>query len=97
MSYAVVVTFQIKPGAMPDFMPLMLANARTSLADEPGCHQFDVATDEGRPDEVFLYEIYTDRAAFDAHLASTHFRAFDVAVADMIASKLVRTYDVVQS
>ncbi|MFT5742578.1 MAG: autoinducer 2-degrading protein [Paracoccaceae bacterium] len=92
MPYAVVVTFKIKPDAMEEFAPLMQANAGASLFDEDGCHQFDVATDPGRPNEVFLYEIYTDRAAFDAHLASPHFKTFDMAVADMIALKDLRTY-----
>lgn len=92
MPFAVVVTFTIKPDAMEEFSVLMRANARTSLLDEQGCHQFDVLSDPARPNEVFLYEIYSDRAAFDAHLASAHFRKFDAAVADMIASKDVRTY-----
>ena len=90
--YAVIVTFQISPGAMPGFLPLMADNAAASLRDEPGCHQFDVATDPARPDEVFLYEIYTDRAAFDTHLASAHFKLFDATVVPMITAKEVRTY-----
>ncbi len=90
--FAVCVTFQLKAGAAPDFMPLMLENARTSLRTEAGCHQFDVATDEGSPDAVFLYELYTDRAAFDVHLASAHFVAFDAATRDMIAGKSVTTW-----
>jgi quinol monooxygenase YgiN len=40
---------------------------------------------------VFLYERYGDRAAFEAHLASEHFLAFDAAVRGMIAAKSVRT------
>lgn len=90
--FAVVVTFQIAPDTWDDFMPLMSRNAATSLAEEPGCRQFDIATDPARPHEVFLYELYRDAAAFDAHLASAHFKAFDAAVADMIAEKSVRTY-----
>ncbi len=97
MSFAVVVTFQIRPGRMADFMPLMVQNAATSLANEPGCHQFDVATDPERPNEVFLYEIYTDAAAFAAHLTAPHFKSFDRAVAEMIAEKEVRTYAQVQA
>lgn len=93
MPYAVTVTFQINPDQFEDFMPLMLANAELSHLEEDGCHQFDVATDPAHPNEVFLYEIYEDRAAFDAHLASDHFKAFDAAVAPMIASKTVRTYE----
>ena len=95
--FAVVVTFQIKPGAMDAFLPLMAANARTSLAQEPDCHRFDVCTDSARPDEVFLFELYSGRAAFDAHLASAHFLAFDADLAGMIAAKTVQTYDQVTS
>lgn len=95
--YAVVVTFQIKPASMAAFLPLMLENARTSRAQEPDCHRFDVCTDTTRPDEVFLYELYTDRTAFEAHLASAHFKAFDSAVADMVADKDVRFFDQVAS
>ena len=32
-----------------------------------------------------------DRAAFDAHLATVHFKRFDAAVAPMVAAKSVRT------
>lgn len=92
MPYAVVVTFMVKPKALADFMQLMHANAQASLSLEEGCLQFDVATDPDRVDEVFLYEIYTNRAAFDLHLASPHFKTFDAAVSTMIASKEIRTY-----
>ena len=90
--YAVCVTFELKPGSAAAFMPLMLANAQSSLAVEEGCRQFDVATDPTRPDQVFLYEIYEDRAAFDAHLASDHFKEFDAAISDLIAHKTVTTW-----
>jgi autoinducer 2-degrading protein len=94
--FAVVVTFTIAPGKREAFMPLMLENAHLSRVQEPGCHQFDVATDTGHPDEVFLYELYTDSAAFDIHKASDHFRSFDAATTGLIAAKSVRTYAQVQ-
>lgn len=97
MSYAVVVTFQIKPKDMESFMPLMRANARTSLLHETGCLQFDVATDPDRPGEVFLYEVYTGRAAFEDHLNSDHFLTFDAAAAALITEKDVRTYSEVEA
>ena len=90
--YAVTVTFTLHQGQAAAFLPLMLDNARASLRKEPGCRQFDVCTDPDAPDTVFLYELYDDRAAFDAHLASPHFRAFDTAVAGMIADKRIVTF-----
>ena len=93
--YAVCVNFHLKPGTGAAFMPLILDNAATSLRDEPACHQFDVAQNSREPDAVFLYELYSDRAAFDAHLASAHFQAFDTAIAEMIADKIIQTWDTV--
>ena len=92
MTYAVCVTFEIDPDQMSVFMPLMLKNAQASLADEPGCRQFDVLTDPDRPTDVFLYELYDDAEAFQLHLNSDHFRSFDAAVGPMIVAKTVQTY-----
>ncbi|MDU9002904.1 putative quinol monooxygenase [Sedimentitalea todarodis] len=91
--FAVVVTFRIKPEYNGAFLPEMLQNAATSLAMESGCHRFDVCTDSARPEEVFLYELYEDRSAFDTHSTSSHFVEFDAKVARMVTSKEVRTYD----
>jgi (4S)-4-hydroxy-5-phosphonooxypentane-2,3-dione isomerase len=88
--YVVTVDFRIKPERVADFMPLMLENARASRETEPGCRVFDVCIDPKEKSSVFLYEVYDDRAAFDAHLASAHFKRFDAAVAPMVASKAVR-------
>ena len=90
--FAVTVHFRLRPGRMADFLPKMVENARASRERESGCRQFDVATDPSRPDEVFLYELYADAAAFDAHLQSAHFRDFDAATRDMIDAKQVWTW-----
>jgi autoinducer 2-degrading protein len=88
--YAVAVTFDIQPGQMNRFLPLMIDNARTSRSIEPGCQQFDICRNG---DTVFLYEIYDSRAAFDDHLASDHFKSFDAAVARMIAQKQIDLFE----
>ena len=90
--YMVTVTFDVDPARLDDFMPAVRANAKTSVAVEPGCRRFDVCQDAERPTRVFLYELYDDRAAFDAHLASARFKAFDGAVADMLCGKAVETW-----
>lgn len=91
--YAVTVTLTLHPGTMTDFLPHMMANARASVRDEPGCHVFDVWTDADRPDTLWLYEVYDDRAAFEAHMATPHFAAMDKAGADMIAHKDIVTWN----
>lgn len=90
--FAVVVTFRIKPEHWNGFLVAMITNARASKELEPGCRQFDVCTDENRPHEVFLYEIYDDEAAFEVHQQTAHFKEFAAISADMIADKSVITY-----
>jgi quinol monooxygenase YgiN len=91
--YVVTVEFTVHAQHVEAFRARMLENARASLAQEPGCRQFDVCVDPAAPAAVFLYEVYADRAAFDAHLAAPHYLAFAAAVAPWVAAKVVRTYE----
>jgi quinol monooxygenase YgiN len=88
--YVVTVVFEPRAEHAPAFLDAMIANARASREREPGCRQFDVCVDDAGT--VFLYERYDDRAAFDAHLASPHFREFDALTREWIARKDVRIY-----
>ena len=90
--FAVCVTITLKPNAAEAFMPHMLANARNSLASEPGCLQFDVCLDPQNPRMVFLYELYDSPDGFQAHLETDHYRSFDAAVARMIDRKAIQKF-----
>lgn len=91
--YAVTVRFVVAPEHAATFAHHMTENAARSLQEEAGCLRFDVCHNDGAEHIVFLYELYDDRAAFDAHLATAHFKSFDAAVAPMIVSKDVATFD----
>ena len=95
--FAVTVSFTLHAGAAERFRPLVEANARASVDTEDGCRRFDVCTDPSRPDQVFLYELYDDEAAFQAHMKTAHFTAFDGAVGGMVADKTVLTFGQVVS
>ena len=91
--FVVTVDFEIAESAMERFLPLMREQAANSLALEVDCHVFDVCIDTQQANKVFLYEVYTDLAAFEAHLQSAHFHAFNEAVAPITLAKGVRTFD----
>ena len=90
--FVVTVKFELVPGAEAAFMPLMHTQAKNSLELETECHQFDVCTDPEKPGTVFLYELYSDEAAFQLHLASDHFKQFDADVAALVQDKQVQLY-----
>lgn len=91
--FTVLVRFRIADGSMASFLPLMIENAEASRRDEPGCERFDVLQPEGETDCILLYEIYRDRAAFDEHCASPHFKRFDAATRPLVAEKQVTVLD----
>ena len=44
------------------------------VATEPGTQEYRIHQGIDDPDRFFFYEKYVDRAAVDAHMATTHFR-----------------------
>lgn len=90
MQQVLLVEFRTAPQHVGAFDAAIHANAAASLADEPGCRQFDVCRDANDPTLFVLYEIYDDDAAVQAHLQAPHFRAFDAASAGWVVSKTVR-------
>jgi quinol monooxygenase YgiN len=91
--YVVTVEFEIAPDRWDAFLPLMTANAEASRRDEKGCLRFDVCRPRDGATRVFLYEIYDDEAAFQAHLKTPHFLAFAEAANEMIIGRKIVTLD----
>ncbi len=86
---ALVVEFRIKPDFIEDFAAAITENARLSRETEAGCRQFDVCRDPADHTLFFLYELYDDEAAIQAHLQSAHFLAMDRLTADWVQGKKV--------
>ncbi|NDW06041.1 antibiotic biosynthesis monooxygenase [Jiella sp. 40Bstr34] len=88
----VLVELEIAAERMEEFLVHMREQARNSLTREPDCHVFDIARDGTR---LTLYEVYTDASAFQRHLESEHFLAFDAATQPMTLAKHVRKFELV--
>lgn len=85
---ALLVTIHIQPERRDAFLESMLDDARGSVNDEPGCYRFDVLQDDNDPNTIYLYEIYKDQAAFDAHGKAPHFIRWRDTVKDWYASPI---------
>ncbi len=86
---ALMVEFGVRPERRADFLALMRSHAKMTLDSEPGCEQFDVLDPVETSDSVFLYELYTDKAAVDAHMNSALLASTRGSYDDMITSKRV--------
>ena len=87
--YTVLVEFLSKPGQASLFDDEIMKQAANSLDLEPDCLVFDVCRDPANENRFVLYEVYRDQNAFQAHLESRHFAAFDAATRSMIDAKEV--------
>ena len=86
---AVCVNFEIDPVSLEVFLPIMRKNASVSLANEVGCHQFDVSQDRKKLAKIFLYELYDDLEIFGLYKQASHYLEFNQAVSEMINWKSV--------
>ena len=87
--YINAVELDIVPAEYEKFKAAILKNAAASVK-EPGCRQFDVLFEDGDPHHVFLYEVYDNAAALEAHRATAHFKKFWETSASMIARRVGR-------
>jgi quinol monooxygenase YgiN len=90
---ALIVEFKLKAGAWEKFNGIIRAHAAGTMADEPGCEQFDVLqpVEDGKPDHsrVMLVEVYKDPGAFDVHTKSQRLVNTRAAYADLVESRKI--------
>lgn len=72
MAYCIAVRWTITPGEEATVRALAESMLAPSNA-EPGCDAYILHTDAADASALFLYEQYTDEAAFQAHCDSPHF------------------------
>lgn len=92
--YSILLKTRLRPGSLDAFMEAMHVNAAASVRDEPCCLAFDVLRDRREADLVWLYEVYTDEAALDAHMQTPHFLASRPLVEPLILEQSVIEADV---
>jgi autoinducer 2-degrading protein len=95
--FVITVDFRLHPGKGAEFLPLITANARASLANEPGCIRFDVLIPHQGSDWVRLYEIYDSAAAIEDHRKAPHYVSFKEQTKDMIAQTTVEHFDLAEA
>ena len=88
--YVIWVDFELDPAQAEAFDRMLVENASTSLEQEPGCRRFDILRPIPTRASVSLYEIYDSEEAFQAHLASAHYRSFAAASASASGPPPVR-------
>ena len=70
--YVLIVSMKVRREHVDEFLEAALGDAKGSTETEPGCLRFDLLQDQEDPTRIYFYEVYRDRAAFEAHTQTPH-------------------------
>lgn len=85
-----IAELEIKPEFLNEYKTILKEQASISLKKEPGVIALFPISQTETPLQIRLVEIYADKAAYDAHIASSHFQLYKTTTLKMVLSlKLV--------
>ena len=70
--YIVHAPLLVNPDRLGDFIDATRLAAIGSINEEPGCLRFDVHQNSENPNQLYVYEVYVNKAAFDYHTRTPH-------------------------
>jgi quinol monooxygenase YgiN len=84
--YISAVEYDVVPGQVDNFLAALKENAVASVK-EPGCRELDITVSQKDPNHVFIFEVYDNAAAAEAHTATEHFKKYKAVTKDMVAKR----------
>jgi len=88
----VMGTVRVDPDAIERLRPAMEAMMAASRAED-GCLTYAYALDLLEPGLVRVSELWTDRAALEAHFKTAHMATWRTALAGQICERDIKLYD----
>ncbi len=85
-----MVDIRVKPGREGDFIAAVREDGEGTTTREEGNLQFSAVQDSDDPGRFFLFEVYRDEAALEAHRQTAHFLKYREATAGLLAEETVR-------
>jgi (4S)-4-hydroxy-5-phosphonooxypentane-2,3-dione isomerase len=93
--YVNAVDIDVAPGEIDKYLAALEENAAASVKQEPGCHAFNITVSQKDPNHVFIFEVYDNAAALEAHRATDHFKKYAATTKDMVAKREARALSTV--
>jgi (4S)-4-hydroxy-5-phosphonooxypentane-2,3-dione isomerase len=84
--YINAVDIDVVPGQIDAYLAALKENAAASV-HESGCHEFNITVSQKDPNHVFIFEVYDNAAALDAHRTTDHFKKYAATTKDMVAKR----------
>ena len=73
---SLLVTVEVAPGRVDEFLGYIKEEAADARTKELGCRRFEISRSVDKPNVFTLTEAYDDLAALEAHRKTPHFLLF---------------------
>jgi quinol monooxygenase YgiN len=84
---------QIDPAQLDQYLGFLREEIERSIRVEPGVLTLYAVQLKSDPTHVRLFEMYADSSAYNAHIASAHFRKYKVGTQAMVKSLVLHETD----
>ena len=85
--YINAVDIDVVPGQIDNYLAALKENGAAAVKSEPGCHEFNITISQKDPNHVFIFEVYDNAAALEAHRQTDHFKKYAATTKDMVAKR----------
>jgi quinol monooxygenase YgiN len=90
--YVQMAEIEVDPVQLDAYRAAVQEQIDAAIRKEPGVLVLYAVSEKDNPTNVKVFEIYRNRAAYEAHLASDHFKKYKATVEKMVRSlKLIQT------
>lgn len=86
------VTINVKPGKFDEFVSKLAAHI-TVIRTESGCEFIDIYRDTQNGDVVNVWEIWSDRPSWDAHMNNANSKAWQAVASDLVFGESITVMD----
>ena len=85
--YINAVDIDVVPGQIDNYLAALKENGAAAVKQESGCREFNITVSQKDPNHVFIFEVYDNAAALDAHRQTDHFKKYAAVTKDMVAKR----------
>jgi quinol monooxygenase YgiN len=86
------VAIEVKPGNFDQFVS-KLSQHISIIRTEAGCEFIDIYRDAEKENVVNVWEIWSDRPSWDAHMVNTNSKAWQAVATDLVFGEKITVMD----
>jgi len=93
--YVQIAEIEIDPMQLEAYKAALREHIESAIRAEPGILSLEAVAEKANPTHIHVFEVYTDAAAYKAHLEASHFKTYKAVTEKMVRSlKLIEVLPV---